>query len=1449
MPIPGQNGLVSISQAKEQTVTFTPIALFSLTMVDGTFRYFCTENLDITEGGFPYKGNNYMPRVMSQSLGALQSVSDTGFIQFPKVSIKLSDADKFIWTTDELPPGPGYNGAKMTITFVFWDPDTNVFSQDEMIKFVGICDPPNAAYDSISISAVNIVNLQNINLPTAQCSQTCIWSFPPDRASRILACSDPTSVYWQCHYSVDITEADFPNGPPPTYTGPRGNNDPTTGNPFTQCDYTRGTPNNTSSPAVPAAGCTLRMGNQGNPTGFNGTAFVSGQYTQLEQDLAGRRTGVFGGITFNPPYDWRGHTYVSGSLNQNINNPNDAKYSTYFPQQWGPGFCTPPVMNVEGGANQTSFEVVLFAGAFQGLLSSDPDFVNHNAFFAPGTVSTAVANAMAPVPLVVVNDFVVPFYPTSNDPAILNWQWVNDGAVFGLCNRAGFFNGQGDPYGSMVALCVTVPIEVLASNSLPSVQIIWSGASVVNYTSPAEFTLGPTNADPIWAIYDMLITYAGLDNTTVDIQSFLDADKVCNGVVTYTDLTGNTGATHTRYRMAFNISRRRSMQDIINNLLASFKGQLAQSAGIDPTTTGKLQIFIKQTLADQQPSPVYGSNYNLPYPSATADANSDENNQPILNSVGYFAYAFDETNICRQGDEGTPTTFTIEQRTIQDTPNKVGITFQDEEYQYTADTLTMVDTQKLTRDNGQIINGPLAMEGLLNYDQAQRAIQTQFAEQFRGNPRSGTTSINGVPQDDAGGTWIVNFETTFKVIHLRVGHIVAVSFADYGLALQPFRILAIQPSMDFERITIRAQWHDDDWYLDSYGQNPYPILQAQLGNKAARPPYGWLPNLQAPLSSDPMIELTDKNFQLAQLYQGAADGTAIATLAITGCLPINSFNALAKPPYARVLEADPVGPGGNIPDGYYYAALVAVDTNGNTSAPTNPVTTAMMLGSGGHGTLTIPNIYWQSNTTGYQVYAGTNPNSLSLQTSGSGTPSSITLTDYVFAGQGMPDTQFNNLEVRVTPVVHSGIMGVAITAITATTIGIDALPAVDLSGRVCSILGHINSSNPLPILDFLISSNTSNVLTVGGGAPDLTTLPISVGDVLVVRTSPDTVTDTTIGDSLFVNGVDYFAPAILIVGATNATPIVITTNIDHNYSNGDTVKVTGVTGNLAANVQTTITVISPTQFSLVGTIGSGPYNGSGQSQQQTSGLVPHTEQGNLIYIEYGTGAGQWRKVLDNTSTVYTVDNAWTIMPDSTSRFIVTKSAVVNTVDTTKAQNTDPTAQTTVLVPVENYLGQVLWVQVFTESASGQYSVITDSPGREIFIFGGPGNSTVQYDKATFNIAVSTDLITGDDICVPYLILRPGTPQTCSALLQTPCVGSDALLDIQIAKADSSYTGTIFPSSPGIDIPAGSTATLSLTSFLSGLHFDQGDLLTVNCTQVGSTQAGRGAVLIVKFKLD
>lgn len=66
-----------------------------------------------------------------------------------------------------------------------------------------------------------------------------------------------------------------------------------------------------------------------------------------------------------------------------------------------------------------------------------------------------------------------------------------------------------------------------------------------------------------------------------------------------------------------------------------------------------------------------------------------------------------------------------------------------------------------------------------------------------------------------------------------------------------------------------------------------------------------------------------------------------------------------------------------------------------------------------------------------------------------------------------------------------------------------------------------------------------------------------------------------------------------ITGATNATPIVITTSTEHGLNDGQTVTIGSVGGNTAANGTWAVTLISPTTFSLDTSVGNGTYTSGG----------------------------------------------------------------------------------------------------------------------------------------------------------------------------------------------------------------------------------------------------------------
>jgi hypothetical protein len=77
------------------------------------------------------------------------------------------------------------------------------------------------------------------------------------------------------------------------------------------------------------------------------------------------------------------------------------------------------------------------------------------------------------------------------------------------------------------------------------------------------------------------------------------------------------------------------------------------------------------------------------------------------------------------------------------------------------------------------------------------------------------------------------------------------------------------------------------------------------------------------------------------------------------------------------------------------------------------------------------------------------------------------------------------------------------------------------------------------------------------------------------------------------NNFGTFGLSHSVTGATNASPIVITTASSHGLVTGDKVGIFSVLGNNAANDKWTITVLSATTFALDGSTGSGAYTSNG----------------------------------------------------------------------------------------------------------------------------------------------------------------------------------------------------------------------------------------------------------------
>jgi hypothetical protein len=1257
---------------KDLVEAYSPILLATITFTSGAILLLSTRPLNTTEGGYAFPGTagvaagSYIGRLLQQNIDAIQAMSETGIDIPPTITLQIADADKFLWTNYEATLG--FKGAQINLDLVLWQAGTGNFSSDSYRKFTGICNSPNIDEDTLTLSASSKLNMQKILLPLIAVQTRCPWIFPASATDRGNACNNASSPLYPCGYSADQSGGvgnNLANGGiaanQADATGVAGTLTDAAGN-FLQCDYT-------------AAGCALR-----------------GMYTK---DSRSNQTGRFGGVQWDPPLWWKSKSYLLDKTISGVNATVSQRYSDYIPLVYGQVFVDGVVLNVIVDANSTRMEVLIcFGNIGNGSWSGS-------------------ASSTGGVQMVVCNGVTVPYNYNSvggPDPvdALFRWQYVNYGNRNGMANTDDdysnnpgvAYSGLGDPYGNLAVIEIVVPIALMTSQTVPTVQIltigptvrVWGIGSLTDSTVPGftyENVVGaappPGQGNPIWVLMDVLIR-SNWAYSQLDIQSFITAAALCEVQIAYTNnagVLGNTnvdGSPHMRYACSLQVAKRRTASDVIQGIRNCCKAMLVPNG-----STGLLQVFIKQTMADQQPAAITGSNNGTGISSITAAGAS---------ATGYSAYDFDESSILLNASGVS--TLKITQRTVVDSPNSITTNFQDQDNQFVVDSMTELDPVDVTRA-AQTVTGGINIDGLNSFDQGQRVFETRFAETFRGNQRG-----------DSGGTLLFNFETTQKVAHLQVGQIGRFSHQQLGLSFQTVRVISIQASTDFESAKLQLQWHEDRWYTDTYGQIGSPIYSGNNKQQLTRPPFAWQPDQEKPLASDQMVPPLTYTFGMAVVYSVAADGTAIVTIAVNGACPVNIFATLQAPLLA--LQGTSAG-GGTIPPGQTIYAVVCPYAIGTPSkfAPPQVQPCVITTPPGGSGySATVPVPVWPGNPSphGYDIFAGLSPMTMTFQGTATGTPSSITFTALNPPSLGPPDVMLDHITLRVKMQIHGGVWGAAVDVITATTLqflgatwGTNQWANYDLT-----VTGEIGSDGSLPVWNLRIASNTADTLTVASSTPSLlaldTTRPtgyqgVNVGDACVMRALPSVFTSLTLGDGNFIN---------------NTTPL----------NTGSTVGLT---------------------------VNEGAY---------------------VLRIFAGTGKGQWRNVVSNTATVYTVDQPFNPVPDATSRFWIEAQQWQPAVDSSQIQNSTMTRGFMATVPANNLAGDSIIVQALTMDVNENSCLEQYAPIRDFYIFGVPGSAGGFFVLVPTANAVTPNLVNGAN---QKLILN----QSAQITINTPINSAGVIL--------------------------------------------------------------------------
>ncbi|MBZ5579463.1 MAG: hypothetical protein LAP40_23130 [Acidobacteriia bacterium] len=295
----------SVEQLKEQAVTDTPVLVFDCVLPNGQTEHWCTHALTVGT-------TSYQARVLEHSAFDIQTASDQGVDGSPRISIVLANADSHF---SEIERAYGWKGARLTVSFLFYDLRNQTALTETAVLFQGICNPPDEIREAtFRLTAVNRMNLQRLVLPPVRVQRRCPWQFPTNLAQRTEAVDGGVdgrySRYYRCGYSPDV---------------PGGCGSLNAGTPFASCGFTR-------------TDCQTRG--------------------MLQR---------FGGIEYIPPAipvraygkDW---STSAVAVNQ-------ARYNDFVPMVYGTAWYTPQVVFARNDGNLTHMEVLLGIGPMTEVLT------------------------------------------------------------------------------------------------------------------------------------------------------------------------------------------------------------------------------------------------------------------------------------------------------------------------------------------------------------------------------------------------------------------------------------------------------------------------------------------------------------------------------------------------------------------------------------------------------------------------------------------------------------------------------------------------------------------------------------------------------------------------------------------------------------------------------------------------------------------------------------------------------------------------------------------------------------------------------------------------------------------------------------------------------------------------------------------------------------------------
>jgi hypothetical protein len=563
---------------------------------------------------------------------------------------------------------------------------------------------------------------------------------------------------------------------------------------------------------------------------------------------------------------------------------------------------------------------------------------------------------------VVVNDVEIPAFSNASSMAATGWYTlVSDGSRKGSFNLDFVDSSStplGDPQGSMAVLSVVVPNAISTGTGTPLVQVLMTGMKVDTYDVNGVKSEPTFTNNPAWVVMDVL-QRAGWSPSDFNLSTFYQASLNCGELINTNDING-APIQVPRYGCNLVLSRRESAASVTRGV------RVGASLMLRYGSNGLLELIPEGTLATQGPSLPDGSN-------STETVNG-----------GWPAYEFSDSSGAFSGIARTAQGSSSVRLTsvgIAETSNRMSVEFQDEANEYQQDSLSLANTNDSDLIGFEVASQSTAL-GLPNFNQATRILLRQLDQATAGNQ-------------------YVEFQTSFRALKVRPGDLITLTYIREGFQRMPFRVLKISPSMNYELVTILAQFHDDNWYSD----NP-AVLQLsgrQPGANLAIP----RPLLGTVAHNDSSGKVEYFDFALSDAVISLQDGSAIDSVSIGFTVPTAPSVTSTSIPLVS-LSPTLSTTGGTLPGAStWYYAITAID-GGGAEGPLSFNVPAILPASTSTNSVTIGGLSFPVTSVAFNVYRGTSPQLLYLIAGNQ--PLALTFPDTGFSPQpiGPPDASFDH---------------------------------------------------------------------------------------------------------------------------------------------------------------------------------------------------------------------------------------------------------------------------------------------------------------------------------------------------------------------------------------------------------------------------------------------------------